>query len=459
VIQRIFNASVLVLLIGACTSATVDTTTSSVTTTSTLPTTTTTNPPLVNGGLISVDPVTLIPLQGSDPILVADWLSPDGQFSAIQSLTTDSDILQMSLVDVASNNVLSTAEMPNGIWGDPIITDDGTVYWLSGDGGLALNQLGPGDAEAEVVYRNFPSGFSNAEFDLLSDGRFGVYGVVVEEFPEGVATLVLVEADGSSHTEISLENVIAGFANAPNPDVTVQVFEFVRNAPVWDEERNRFLLVEAARDVVTEVDLTTGEVKENPFSPPEAFLNQFWAFITPVARAKGPSAGTERVAVLTPDGQNLFVATLITETVVDEGAWEATSSPQDLMVLDVDTWEVSILDVAVDTLNESPDGTYLLAHGAEVTEGTTVGFESRPSPVYVIDMTTKEVLLGFQTSDEAAAEIQFSSGGELVYISTWSDDMVTIDILDLDLLQLTGAVSFRALSLVGPAGYMAFHLG
>ena len=73
-------------------------------------------------------------------------------------------------------------------------------------------------------------------------------------------------------------------------------------------------------------------------------------------------------------------------------------------------------------------------------------------------MSLPEVLLGFQTSDESAAEIQFSPDGGLVYISTWSQDAVTIDILDLGLLQLTGAVSFRELSLIGETGYMAFHL-
>jgi len=169
-------------------------------------------------------------------------------------------------------------------------------------------------------------------------------------------------------------------------------------------------------------------------------------------------AGTAREGVLAPDGQRLFIATSITETEVEDTSWETTRSPEDLMVLDLNTWSVSVLDIAVDTLQASPNGLHLLAHGAEVTEGTTAGFEVRPSPVFVIDMSLPEVLLGFQTSDESAAEIQFSSDGGLVYISTWSQDAVTIDILDLGLLQLTGAVSFRELSLIGETGYMAFHL-
>jgi hypothetical protein len=348
--------------------------------------------------------------------------------------------------------------MPHGIWGDPVVADDGVIYWLSGEQGLTLYRLGPGDDQAEALYTDFPPNFTSVNLNILTDGRIGVFGVRRDEHAAGVANLVLIAADASTHENIPLENVIAGYANEPDPDATIQVFEFAGNAPVWDNESGRFLLVEAARDVVTEVNLTTNEVTEHPFSPPVAFLDQLWTFITPVAQAKGPESGVTREAVLAPDGQSLFVATVLTETEVEDSSWETTRSPEDLIVIDVETWDVSNLDIAVDTLEPSPDGSHLLANGAEVTEGTTAGFEVQPSPVYVINMSAPEVLLGFQTSDESAAEIQFSADGELVYISTWSQDIVTIDILDLGLLQLTGAVSFRELSLVGQAGYMAFHL-
>jgi len=429
---------------------------------SALPTTTTTNPPLVDGGLIPIDPATLIPLQGAEPILVANWfsgvVSPGGTFSAIQSLITDSENLRMSLVEVDANAVLADVEIPHGIWGDPVVADDGVVYWLSGEQGLTLYRLGPGFDQAEASYTDFPPNFISIDLNILSDGRIGVFGARHDENAAGVANLILIAADASSHEEIPLENVIAGYANEHDPDATIQVFEFAGNAPVWDNKADRFFLVEAARDVVTEVNLTTNEVAEHPFLPPVAFLDQLWTLITPVAQAKGPVTGSAREAVLAPDGQSLFVATSVSETKVEDSSWETTRSPMDLMVLDVDTWEVSNLDIAVDTLEPSPDGFHLLARGAEVTEGTTAGLEVQPSPVYVINMSVPEVLLGFQTSDESAAEIQFSPDGELVYISTWSQDIVTIDILDLELLQLTGAVSFRELSLVGQAGYMAFHL-
>lgn len=452
------------LAIAACSGGTAATTTGAPTT-SILPTTTVTNPPLVNGGLIPIDPATLIPLQGAEPILVADLftgvISPSGAFSAIQSVTTANDQVRMALVEIATNTVLANVGMSHGFWDDPIVTDDGVAYWIGGDGvdgGLTLYRAEPGDDQAEVLYTNFPREFSGSDFNLLDDGRFGVFGTKFDNNPAGLATLILIAADASTHQEIPLDNVIAGYANAPDPEDTLQVFEFAGNAPVWDIQSDRFLLVEAARDSVTEVDLTTSQVTEHPFSTPEAFLDPLWAFVAPVARAKGPVAGVAREAVLAPDGQSLFVATSVAHTEVDGTYWETTRSPEKLMVLDAATWQGSILDIAVDTLEASPDGLHLLAHGAEITEGTGSGFEVQPSPVYVIDMSVPEVLVGFQTSESSTAEIQFSSDGELVYISTWNQDMVTIDILDMSLVQLTGAVSFRDLSLVGEAGYMAFHL-
>ena len=454
-------AAVVVLIVAACSNNSA-TTTSGTPTTTALPTTTITNPPLVDGGLISVDPATLIPLQGSTPILVADWftgeVSPNGVFAAIQSLPPDSDNLRLSLIDLAADTVLTDVEMPIGVWDRPIVTDDGVVYWLAGQEGVSLLRIGPGDDDAQTLYADLPPTFSGMSLHLLADGRFGVFGASFDEHPEGVATLFLIAANASSHQGIVLENVTTGFANQPDPDATVQVFEFAGNAPVWDDDGDRFLLVEAVRDVVTEVDLSTGEVSEHIYAQPKAFLDQLWASVIPKAQAKGPVAGTSRVAVLAPDGRHLFVATSITETEVEETAWETIRLPQKLMIIDVDTWEASLLDIAVDALDTSPDGIHLLAHGATVTEGTSAGFVVEPTPVHVIDMALTEVLLGFQSSDTSAAEVQFSADGELSYISTLGQDGVTIETLDLGLLQLTGAVSFRELSLVGQAGYMAFHL-
>ena len=459
--KRTIKLVVLGLFIAACSNGT-STSSSASPTTSLLATTTITNPPLVDGGLISIDPATLIPLQGSEPILVADWfsgvVSPNGAFAAIESLAGDNQVLQVSLIELATNEVLANVDMPHGTWDRPIVDNDGMVYWLGGEQGLSLYRVQLGDTEAEILYSGFPPSLSGVSLDLLPDGRFGVFGSRFDERPEGEATVILVAADASGHEEILLESVTAGFANEPDPDSTIQVFEFAGNAPVWDHDGDRFLLVEAARDVVTQVNLSTSEVSEHSFSLPEATLSHLFAWLTPVAQAKGPVAGVTRDAILAPDGRDLFVATLISGTEVEETSWETNRLPQDVMVLDTDTWTVSVLDVSADTLDASPNGIHLLAHGAEVTEGTSAGFEVQPSPIHVIDISTSEVLLNFQTSDVSAAEIQFSADGELVYISTWSQDTATIDILDLGLLQLTGAVSFRELSLVGQAGFMAFHL-
>ena len=94
----------------------------------------------------------------------------------------------------------------------------------------------------------------------------------------------------------------------------------------------------------------------------------------------------------------------------------------------------------------------LLAQGAEVT-----GSAIRPSPIYVIDMATAQVGPGFQTNDLTRTDVQFSVDGKLAYLSSVDDSGDRIDILDLDIQDLTGAMAFGRLSLIGRAGLVAFH--
>jgi hypothetical protein len=72
-------------------------------------------------------------------------------------------------------------------------------------------------------------------------------------------------------------------------------------------------------------------------------------------------------------------------------------------------------------------------------------------------MATAELLIELPTFDVIATGVSFSRDGDFAYITTWTETEMKIDILDLEILQLTGAISFRELSLIGPADLMAFH--
>ncbi len=259
-------------------------------------------------------------------------------------------------------------------------------------------------------------------------------------------------------TQIALPNVDMGIIGKGEPVGDVETLEIANPVAVWHLENERVLVVEATRDVVTEVNLIDGEITEHPWRIPETGLDRLFAWMMPRAQAKGLTSGITRDAVLSLDGRHLYVATSVAEVEIEEdGEWTRLRTPQDLSVLDTETWNVSVIDMAVDALFLSSDGIHLLAQGSEVTESSN-DFDVSPSPVYVVDTTSQELLIGFQTSDTSSADVAFSSDGAFVYITTWTETEMKIDVLDMGILQLTGAISFRGLSLIGPAGLMAFHL-
>lgn len=445
----------------ACDSDGTDFPTTDLATTTTQAQTSTTRPQLVNGGLIAVDPATLIPLEGSDAVLVGDGFegvaSPNGAIAAVVTQTTSPDKTTVSIVEVATGSVMTTVEAVSESVTGLTVDDDGTALWLGSFQDLVLYRLESGGSRAEALYDDFPTGFASQSFQVFPDGRIGLVGTSPTEGEWDLTSVVMVSPSASDHVQIKLPSVMSGFLDESPDDDSIAILEYSRNAAVWDVMNDRLLLVEAARDVVTEVDLSNGEVSEHPFSLPESLLSRLWMMVTPKAQAKGPTAGTERAAVLTPDGLNLIVASSIEEAeVIDPSTWETTRIPQVLMVLSVATWDATGLDIVADSFYPSPDGRHLLAQGTE-TSSLGEEFSISPSPVYVIDMLEPNAAIAFQTSETSDAAVQFSVTGAFAYLQTFDETETKIDVLDMELRQLTGAVAFREISLIGPAGMMAFH--
>lgn len=447
-------AIVLILLIGACSSgASTTTTTEPETTSTTQHTTTTTRQQIVDGGLVPVDPATLIPLPGASSITQGDWfegtVSPNGGWVALRK-SLRSEQLWMEIVDLATSEVVAETRLPQGASGLQI-TDEGTAFWMSGGNRMTLFRLRAGASNREKVFDKFPEDFFTDAFQQIDRDRFGFFGLTSTDGQnQGEASIVVLDAWEGSLTQVALPGLDMGIIGRAEPIGDVESLEIANPVAVWDTDNNRVLIVEASRDVITEVNLATGEITEHRWTRPEAFLERLWAFFIPRALAKGLTKGTTRDAVLSTDGDLLYVATRT--TVIDED--KEVSSPLDLVVLDTGTWAAAVIDANVDTLYPSPDGVFLLAQGVDVVSG---GAGVRASPVYVIDMSSGELLIGFQTSDTSGTNVSFSRDSGEAYITTWSEQEMKIDILDLGLMQLTGSVAFRELSIVGEAGLMAFH--
>lgn len=459
--KRIAALTFLALVFGACsgsTSAGVDTTKPPQTVTSNQSNTTTTRQQLVDGGLITIDPATLIPISGSDPVVVGishqGVVSPNGQFTVIETWNKAGTGVTISIVDNTSTSVLSSVVAGTGVQG-LTIDDQGTAFWLDHlYNSMPINVL---SAETQDPFRltlKLPEGFFSDELAVLDDQRLGLFG----SYPEGGVvsgdvSVMVVDITSQSVQEIKLPTIKTGIIGEVESSFSFPVFEIMEPAVVWDSDNERALVVEATRDVVTEIDLNTGAVTEHTWEIPEAFLTSLFMWLTPPAQAKGPSVGTRRDAILSPDGRSLYVATAV--STLEETASKAV--PQNLIAIDTETWQIAgVFEATADTLYASPDGVHLFAQGAVVTESGTE-FQTRATPVYMIDMNDREFVVGYEIAEESRAELDFSANGDMVYISTWGDQGRKIDVLDLGLGQLTGSITFRQISLVGRAGLMAFH--
>ena len=413
--------------------------------------TTTTRPRLVDGGLIPIDPATLIPLSGAQPISIASsfdgLVSANGRWAVLQTWRSSTDQQSVEIVNLTINEVVSSLAMDAGI-PDLSIDDNGNVYLLTWMERPRLELLRPGAETTEVLIDEFPSGMAPTEMEVFGPQRFGLFGTA----SDGGAHLFISDLETGEVTEVTLPNVGVGVIEELELIDDLPVFETANPAVVWDTEQSRVLIVEATRDIVTAIETDTGHVSEHPWESPTSFLDRLWAAFQPTAQAKGLTTGTTRSVVMTRDGSKMYIATS-TSGLQDSGT---VRSPQDLIILDTKSWGVTSLDIMADTLWASPNPGLILAQGSEVTDNPAESSVSA-SPIYVIDPTDDSVTT-IQTTSKSAAEITFSPDGNLVYIATQTPTDTKIEILDLNFMQLTGAIEFRELSLIGPAGLMAFHL-
>ena len=413
--------------------------------------TATTRPRLVDGGLIPIDPATLIPLSGAQPISAASsfdgLVSANGRWAVLQTWRSSTDQQSIEIVDLESNQLVSRLPTDAGI-SDLSIDDNGNVYLLSWMERPRLELLRPGVETTEVLIDEFPAGMAPTEMGVFGPQRFGFFGTT----SDGSAHLFISDLETGEVTEVPLPNVEVGVIEEVELIDDFPAFETANPAVVWDTERSRVLIVEATRDIVMAIDADTGQVSEHAWESPTSLLDRLWAAFQPSAQAKGLTTGTTRSAVLSQDGTKLYIATSSSE-LREGGTFRA---PQDLVVLDTESWDTTSIDIVADTLWISPNSGLILAQGSEVTDNPAESGVSA-SPIYMIDTTDASVTT-IQTTSSSAAEISFSADGNLVYIATQTPTEMKIEILDLTLMQLTGAIEFRELSLIGPAGLMAFHL-
>ncbi len=423
--------SVLTLALAACSAGTVTTTTTTTTTTSDPFATTTTRAPqlLVPGGLIAVDPATLVPYEDAEPIIVGTshhgTVSSNGTWVAVASASEDGDVVIVITGD--DRDVVSqTPGSGEGLYVD----DEGLAVWFD-EGRLRSSATDAPWQDLELPGPVPPALTDSLE--VFADGRIA-YAISPDDGP-GPISLVLVNE--ASHSELVIQGVDAGplsVSDLPVPD-------FLAPAVVWDPARNRAILVSATANEVAVVDLGSGETVIHHFDADAL-----------------PDWGVGRDAFLTTDSETLLIATRVLELAGGEADWEAHEYAGDLVLVDTADWATTETTQSIWTLSPSRDATSVAGTGASVTWSQSGDAETLQSPVYLIDGTDGEVLVGFEGRSGTIDEVQFSGDGAEMYVMSESEDGTNIDIIDVATQQLAGSLGFNRISLIGGAGLMAFHL-
>lgn len=449
---------VTLLLVAACagpSTATPSTDTSSATSATSLPfstTTSTTTPPWVNpdespSQLVKVDPVSLDPLPGFDPIVIANgwgYSSPNGRWLVLEVWPTEWT-RERVMIDVEGWEA-KEIDYAFALIG---VDDQGAVYGEQAMGrGNIIHRLSAGSDEWErLIDLDYPGYWLWTP--MLVGGR--LVGLYVGERP----VLMVTELETGHRIETPVEGaLVEATVVATLPDGS-EVFESYMPGMVVGDER--VLIVHAHEDVVTEVDLATGMAEKHQLTIETSIVDRFLAWLVPPAVAKGPSAGVTRHAAFSQDGATLYLSGYRDEVTVDsDGVTHETTTPMGVDVIDTETWTVTeTIDLPVATVTLTPDGSTLLGSGYTGGGSSSDGYRFSGSGTYAFSTSDLDFSFIDQGFDWDTV-VQFSRDGDHAYLSGW--DHTGIEVLDLRSGEIVSRQTGE-ITLYGAAGVLSRWVG
>jgi hypothetical protein len=328
----------------------------------------------------------------------------------------------VSVIDVPGEVVVYSSE--GAIAEGLAISDEGIAHYFTDD---KLTRL---DAEGAVVVDGAPAASADFSRTLtdLGDGRVGYLTAP----HDGIGAVSLVVVTGDEVTVHELEGVNGGETTA----------SAMVPAVAFDTAANHAIVVSAEDDTLVVVDLITGSTSEHPF-----------------AGEPGPAGQpATRDVVLGDDGARLFIATSHFESTGDGEQRTVVETASSLVVVEADAWTSRVLDVPAWSVTPSPERDVVATTGGVRTTMADGSSQVEQAPVYVVDVSEGEPLVGFEGRSGTIYDLQFSADGAEMYVLSEAEEGTNIDIVDMATLQLAGSVAFTRISLVGEAGLMAFHL-
>jgi len=439
-----------VLLVAACTTTgtAVDPMTSpdvfaSTPTIGELPATTagpvpTRTPEIERTEILPVDPLTLQPRPGYDPIPMGDWMwgrpSPAGGYLAalVESSRGTSEV---RLVDLAKWRVEgSWAQSPeSGL----LVTDDGTVY-LAGSG--QFQRLRLGDSIPEEVAR-LPSGFQPQTISPIFDGAFAIFGTRFQA--EESASIVAIDVTTGAMDEIDLPETRVG---PRNPDSLEPGDPYISPFPVWDTARNRALVLHGDEDVVTEVELSRGTVTRHQLDFGDL--------------AADPARRFQTSGSISPDGSILYISGQKVTTVAEGVGSSITSESAGVIAVDTANWQVRSQTVEpIGHVMVSPRGDRILGWGVSMVEGDIDG-EPESTGLFVLDAPSLTVLSRHHPNERQRwyMPFSFSVGGDIGYATSFQSQ-AAIEAVDLTSGEIVASIEGDNLNMFGSIGVLHADAG
>lgn len=398
-----------------------------------------------------VDPVTLaevgpaIPAgawsEGSavtdDLIAIATW--PAGGISWWRLVVASRDTGEV-LFDqrVGDMNILGMFTSPSGevMVVEPIRSAD----WNFSDG-FVVYAFNVDTNDLEDVARFDDGDFVPLRLVVLSDGRLGMVGWDRHGDTFQHRVVVFDWASNEMVVDVVLEGLPVE-AEAPEGVYVDPMYHSV----VWDEERSRILVVHAHEDTVTTVSIPSGEIEVIPLARERSLLSAFFAWLVPVADAKGlPSF--QRQAVVS--GDHLYVAgASVTFEEMDDGTYTYRHTPGDLLKIDLAAMRiVESAQPGVSVIASSTSGGYLLGGGQTTTGQVGEELSTTESVEYagllVIDPESLEVVDHHnEVNFSWEGQLQPSNTENIIYVHDHAGDILTFDPISGD-LNSTGARGFE----------------
>jgi DNA-binding beta-propeller fold protein YncE len=327
--------------------------------------------------LALVDLTNGLPSCGFDPVPIDNnnrlAVSPDGQHLAVVTSSRDDfSSARLLQVDLTNGKVFDSSAVVDNWISDMAFNPDGSHL------ALAYSQLhsdvidpkatrytllvtGFGD-DSKSIETTLP--FSPRLLRFTPDGSaivaYGNLDGVVDGPFTAASTALLDATDLSILWEQELGQVKNGYVLSEGMVGGERLMKYLEPAAVYSTQKNLLYIVHADQDKLTLVDFASRQVRTLDIHPKLSSIERLLSLFAEPAQAKAAS-GTRKQAVLSPDGQRLYVAASRDDVKIDKnGSFTPIHEASGLQVLDPNTGEeLHRLQDSADEIRISPDGAWL----------------------------------------------------------------------------------------------------